>query len=210
MTKMNEEMEKLKKDLEEAKKVQADGPKTPAPKKTFGISRPSAVTATPKRTPMTGRSDKVDGKLTTPRKSVQSSMGSSTATASSGIKRPTTAAATRPTPSTASRLGTARQSLADPLNKSTASSTTASATPARTRPGLKKPSDVVKPDIASKLKDKIQNGVKEAVVKATPKRISAIPTGPKSAEIDELDEIYKEEDPIEASVGLRKKAGNIT
>ena len=69
---------------------------------------------------------------------------------------------------------------------------------------------MIKPDIASKLKDKLQNGVKEAVVKATPKRVSAIPVGAKSAEIDELDEIYKEEDPIESSVGLRKKAGNIT
>jgi hypothetical protein len=36
------------------------------------------------------------------------------------------------------------------------------------------------------------------------------PAGPKSAETDELDEIYNEEDPIDTSVGIRKKAGNIT
>jgi hypothetical protein len=99
------------------------------------------------------------------------------------------------------------------MNKSTISSTASSSTitPARTRPGLKKPSDVQKPDIASKLKEKLQNGVKEAVVKATPKRISAVvPAGPKSAETDELDAIYSEEDPIDSSIGLRKKAGNIT
>ena len=66
---MNEEMEKLKKDLEDAKKSQAEGPKTPAPKKTFGMSRPSAATATPNRTPMTARkAEAKDPALTTPRK----------------------------------------------------------------------------------------------------------------------------------------------
>ena len=61
------------------------------------------------------------------------------------------------------------------------------------------------------MKDKLQNGVKDAVTKATPKRVSnAIPAGPKSAETDEVDAIYSEEDPIESSIGIRKKAGNIT
>ena len=209
---MNEEMTKLKQELDDAKKKQAEAPKTPAPKKTFGMSRPSAVTsstaATPKR-PVTSRLDRNEPTpTTTPRKPTQMS-----STANSGLKRPTTAAATRPTPGTTSRLGAARQSVQDPMNKSTMSSTSANSstiTPARTRPGLKKPSDVQKPDIASKLKDKLQNGVKETMTKATPKRTSVAPAGPKSAETDELDSIYNEEDPIDSSIGIRKKAGNIT
>lgn len=43
MAKMQEEMDTLKKDLEEAVKNQVSDPKTPAPKKTFGISRPSTA-----------------------------------------------------------------------------------------------------------------------------------------------------------------------
>jgi hypothetical protein len=70
---------------------------------------------------------------------------------------------------------------------------------------------LAKPDATSKIKEKLQNGVKEVATKAAvAKRISAAPAGPKSAEIDEVDEIYKEEDPIETSIGIRKKAGNIT
>lgn len=34
-------------------------------------------------------------------------------------------------------------------------------------------------------------------------------TGPKSAEVDEIDDIYKEKDPIEASLNIRKKAGAV-
>ena len=36
-----------------------------------------------------------------------------------------------------------------------------------------------------------------------------VPAGPKSAEVDEIDDIYKEEDPIEVSIGSRKKAGSL-
>jgi hypothetical protein len=75
MAKMQEEMDTLKKNLQEAVKNQAPVPKTPAPKKTFGISRPSTALAskngaeklgaaeqTPKRkvnnTPITARGSK--------------------------------------------------------------------------------------------------------------------------------------------------------
>lgn len=34
-----------------------------------------------------------------------------------------------------------------------------------------------------------------------------MPVGPKSADADELDEIYKKEDPIESSLSIRKKSG---
>lgn len=34
-------------------------------------------------------------------------------------------------------------------------------------------------------------------------------SGPKSVDVDEIDEIYKETDPIEASLNKRKKAGAI-
>lgn len=79
---------------------------------------------------------------------------------------------------------------------------------------MKKPADLPKTtavtDIQTKLKDKLQNGVKD-VVQKTNKRISnAGPPGPKSAEVDEVDEIYKEEDPIGVSIDIRKKAGNIS
>lgn len=59
------------------------------------------------------------------------------------------------------------------------------------------------------MKDKVTTGVKDVGVKVTAKRVSAAPTGPASAETDELDDIYKEEDPIETSVALRKKAGSL-
>ena len=73
-------MDNLKKDLEEAIKVKASAPLTPAPKKTFGISRPSTAVsskngaeATPKRnvttTPMTARgSKKEETNMSTPSK----------------------------------------------------------------------------------------------------------------------------------------------
>ena len=41
-------------------------------------------------------------------------------------------------------------------------------------------------------------------------RHSMAPTGPKSAEIDEIDPIYKKADPIGISIETRKKAGALT
>jgi hypothetical protein len=41
-------------------------------------------------------------------------------------------------------------------------------------------------------------------------RHSMAPTGPKSAEIDEIDPIYKKTDPIGISIETRKKAGALT
>ena len=38
-------------------------------------------------------------------------------------------------------------------------------------------------------------------------RHSVKPMGPKSTEVDEIDDVYKEEDPIEASVNIRKSSG---
>lgn len=108
--KLEEEMNKLKKDLEEAQKTQAAAaPKTPAPKKTFGISRPSTAmnngpTSTPKRTPqppMSARGVAKKEVSSTPSKDLsKSTMGGS-----SGLKRPTTAA-------TSSRLGLPKNSVA--------------------------------------------------------------------------------------------------
>ena len=43
-----------------------------------------------------------------------------------------------------------------------------------------------------------------------PLKHSAQPTGPKSAETDEVDAIYKNEDPIAVSIEKRKKAGALT
>ena len=36
-----------------------------------------------------------------------------------------------------------------------------------------------------------------------------MPIGPKSTEKDEIDEIYKQKDPIEASLGIRTKGGSL-
>jgi len=38
----------------------------------------------------------------------------------------------------------------------------------------------------------------------------AVETGPKSAEVDEVDDIYKEQDPIDVSIAKRKAAGSQT
>jgi hypothetical protein len=60
------------------------------------------------------------------------------------------------------------------------------------------------------MKEKLTNGVKDVAAKAVAKKVSVAPAGPPSAETDELDDIYKEEDPIETSVASRKKAGSMT
>lgn len=142
---------------------------------------------------------------TTPAKSrdmTKSAMGQS-----SGLKRPTTTA------TTSSKLSTARQTNGDSLNlTNTTSKSKNSGSEAKTikAPGLKKPSEVQKIDLAAKMKEKLTNGVKEVATKvALVKRVSVAPAGPASAETDELDEIYKQEDPIEATIGIRKKAGSL-
>ena len=49
-------------------------------------------------------------------------------------------------------------------------------------------------------------------MKATPSKriISNIPAGPKSVEKDEVDEIYKNEDPIGTCIDIRKKGGSLS
>lgn len=47
------------------------------------------------------------------------------------------------------------------------------------------------------------------MAKATPSKRIPQPVGPVSAAKDEVDEIYKEEDPIETSIGIRKKGGSL-
>ena len=134
---------------------------------------------------------------TTPsRMATKSTMGT-TATASSGLKRPTTAA----TPMTS-------RTKAD-------TKTPATPTPVKTRPGgLRPPSDVKKIDLQSKLKDSVKDklvqGVQSKMQTASKRSSVAMPPGPVSAATDELDDIYKEEDPIEVQIGNRKKAGAIT
>jgi len=109
MTAMQEEMDKLKKDLEVAVKSQVLAPKTPAPKKVFGISRPStsmaakngvekngAALQTPKRnvntTPMTARGGSRIGENNLKTPTTSKDKIKSTTGMSSGLKRPTTAA----------------------------------------------------------------------------------------------------------------------
>jgi len=49
------------------------------------------------------------------------------------------------------------------------------------------------------------------MVNKTPSRRATVsmPTGPKSSEVDELDEIYSANDPIESSIEIRKKGGSL-
>ena len=49
------------------------------------------------------------------------------------------------------------------------------------------------------------------MVNKTPSRRATVsmPTGPKSSEVDELDEIYSAVDPIESSIEIRKKGGSL-
>jgi hypothetical protein len=101
-------------------------------------------------------------------------------------------------------MNVTRQSVNEALNKSIASNMSKDAG-TTAKQGIKKPSQIQ--DISSKIKDTLNNGVKSAAQKAIIKR--NMPAGPVSAETDEVDEIYKEEDPIEVSVGMRKKAGSL-
>lgn len=81
--------------------------------------------------------------------------------------------------------------------------------------GLKAPTSTPQVDIKNKLDKKITTDIKDAGAKAAPTPVKrALPnTGPpaaKSAETDEVDEIYKNEDPIDVSIASRKKAGSLT
>jgi len=49
----------------------------------------------------------------------------------------------------------------------------------------------------------------EPTVRKPTQRFNNLPAGPKSSEKDEVDDIYKEEDPIETSLNKRLKAGAI-
>tara|TARA_B110000503_G_C7083817_1_gene386345 strand:+ start:504 stop:827 length:324 start_codon:yes stop_codon:yes gene_type:complete len=91
------------------------------------------------------------------------------------------------------------------------------ATPAPTKGkalgGLKAPTSTSTIEVKNKLDKKITSDMKDAKAPQTPAKRAlpnAGPPGAKSAETDEVDEIYKNEDPIEVSIGSRKKAGSLT
>ena len=73
--------------------------------------------------------------------------------------------------------------------------------------GLKAPSSLRKE--TSEKQSTSATPAKPTPSKALPKS-SQMPLGPKSAEKDEVDEIYKNEDPIGTSVDMRKKVGSLT
>lgn len=60
-----------------------------------------------------------------------------------------------------------------------------------------------------KVAKEVEKNMKDANANRSQIKRASVAPGPVSAEKDEVDEIYKEEDPIEASIGIRKKAGNI-
>ena len=67
-------------------------------------------------------------------------------------------------------------------------------------------------DVKSKLNSKVQSDMTaaESKLKTPSKRVIQAPPGPKSAEVDEVDEIYTNADPIDVSLGKRKKGGALT
>lgn len=67
-------------------------------------------------------------------------------------------------------------------------------------------------DVKGKLNSKVQSDMQaaESKLKTPAKKVFSGPPGPKSAEVDEVDEIYKNSDPIDVSLGKRKKGGAIT
>ena len=68
--------------------------------------------------------------------------------------------------------------------------------------GLKAPSSMMS-NVASKLGFKL----KTDMAKPVPRKSNPQPVGPVSAAKDEVDEIYKAEDPIETSIAIRQKGG---
>ena len=58
-----------------------------------------------------------------------------------------------------------------------------------------------------KVESQIGSGLKRPMTALAKK---GLPAGPVSAEKDEIDEIYKEKDPINVSLDLRKKGGSLT
>lgn len=82
--------------------------------------------------------------------------------------------------------------------------------PTSTRPATSA-SSAARPEsrIGTKEPTKAEEAKKTEMKRAPSKPINNAPAGPKSVEQDEVDDIYKEEDPIEASLNKRKKAGAI-
>ena len=124
-----------------------------------------------------------------------------------GLKRPSTAiGVTKPIADK-----TQSNSTEEP---SSASTTTKPQTGIKAPQAIKKPAEVTKAAVQEKLKKEIKSEIEKAEekVKSTPGRskVSAVPAGPKSSETDELDDIYKEDDPIGISIEKRKKQGSLT
>ena len=120
-----------------------------------------------------------------------------------GLKRPSTAIGV-------TKDKSQNASVAEPGSATAAKPTTGIKAPQ----AIKKPAEVTKAVVKEKLSKEIKNEVEKAEekVKSTPGRAKpgAQPAGPVSAEKDELDDIYKEDDPIGVSLEKRKKQGSLT
>ena len=144
-------------------------------------SQPSSRVASPKGAVKTGRA---------------SNLGVQT-----GIKRPTTAA---PKPA----LNNSKKDTSSNQVNNSSFIGGNDLTPSKSK-GLKQPSE-----LKSKVQSKIGsirafNEVKDDVASKRQSRGNAMPAGAKSAETDEVDPIYKNEDPIGVSLDKRKKDGTI-
>ena len=75
----------------------------------------------------------------------------------------------------------------------------------RTRTGMKLPSEMKPTPMKSRPMEEEKKGTPGPL-----RTRNTLPVGPKSTEKDEVDDIYKESDPIGVSLAKRKKAGTFT
>ena len=116
-----------------------------------------------------------------------------------GLKKPSTAATGAAAPKTP---GPSLLKAPNNTRPQTSMGTISRPTPG----GLKAPSSVKKEEAKTGASSTASTPLKRAPTQS----LRNIPAGPKSAETDQVDDIYKNDDPIAISVEARKKAGALT
>ena len=195
---------------------------TPVPTKKYGnVSSRLGAASTKKAADDADTSKPMNssrGGMNSSRGGIKSSIGVKkevpkvTSSIGGGLKKPTATGAAAPkTPVPSSlkapnntRAGTSMGTSG--LSRPSTSKPTMSKTDSGTG-GLKAPSSIKKEDSKNG-----STSTASTPIKKTPSTLpkSSLATGPKSAASDEVDEIYKKDDPIGITVDSRKKAGSLT
>ena len=81
--------------------------------------------------------------------------------------------------------------------------------PAPVKRGLKPPTKIDSTTVQQRMAQDLARKIGAAGSRTTPQRRSALPSGPKSAESDTVDEIYQYKDPVGVSLKRRTDAGTI-